>query len=1117
MNPTQITGCQLWLDGADQSSLTLSGVNVTGWSDKSGNSHNAISVSTPTYSNNSITITPGNFIKAPMPAQTFINAFQAFIVYKSLGAAGATNDAVITRGNSTSNPNLANPLDMQASEFFIGQTNEVYIKNDYNCYNTNKSVFNLNINQVTQETESFSTFSNGLQAAGQYLSRGPPGTWTKSDDGDTVVIGGRVDNASSMHGIYYEVLIYNRVLSPNERQMVEGYLAWKWQLQSQLPALHPFLNGPPVYNQQLPPLKLMLKASTYNGTGAWLDESGNNANATLEQGLISINADNNGVVLNGATSWTFPPLNIGNAWTVNVWFKQTGPSVYNVGNYPFAHLITQIYNGTTSANLTIGETDLAATFSGGILYLSSWFRGNNITLQQNAWTNIQVTYDGTNMVTYVDGALLGSVALATTSINNGGAYLIGRRWDGNCFMVGEVGEIRIYNYAINQSKVTADHNESVANFPKPPLVLLKALTYSGSGTWLDASGQGKNATLEAGTIAKNAEGNGIILDGSTSWTFPALNIGNAWTVNVWFKRTADFSSIDAACIISQIFEGDGMNIYIGNTYGFLNCGFVTSSAAWALGSQITLTNNVWTNIQATWDGASIKTYINGVLIGTATSSAVDNNSGLGYRIGGSINGDKYVTGIIGEIRMYGYALTQAQVTRDYNESVETFYESPLVLLKASSYSGSGAWLDASGQGKNATLENGVIAKNAAGNGIVLNGSTSWTFPNVAVGNRWTANVWVKNTSNSQPSYSSYLTQIQNGGSINIMIGNWDGVMTPAFNVGYYNWYRSPNTISLVTNKWTNIQVTWDGTNMKTYVDSTILGTYTPGSQSFDNNTSYRIGRRWDNADYMIGEIGEVRIYGYALTQAQVTRDYNQSLGTFPFTPTDITGCQLWLDGKDPAATGSAPSNSAIITTWSDKSGNSNNGSIFGSGTATMSNDGIIFNGGTCYTCPYTSAPTTETIFIIVRTAAVGQYNAADLVNGTVHGNRQFQLNGYSQTININAIGTGGPAGTINFPVGSTFIYDLTYNPSNTNAYLNGVTDVNNASSISYNSNTYTCIGATIYNGNLVNGLNGIISEVVIYNFSLGTSDRQKVEGYLAWKWSLQSLLPSNHPYKNSAP
>jgi hypothetical protein len=46
---------------------------------------------------------------------------------------------------------------------------------------------------------------------------------------------------------------------------------------------------------------------------------------------------------------------------------------------------------------------------------------------------------------------------------------------------------------------------------------------------------------------------------------------------------------------------------------------------------------------------------------------------------------------------------------------------------------------------------------------------------------------------------------------------------------------------------------------------------------------------------------------------------------------------------------------------------------------------------------------------------------------------------------------------------------------------------------------------------------GVICEVVCYGSTLSTSDRQKMEGYLAWKWNLVSLLPSGHPYKSTRP
>jgi hypothetical protein len=49
------------------------------------------------------------------------------------------------------------------------------------------------------------------------------------------------------------------------------------------------------------------------------------------------------------------------------------------------------------------------------------------------------------------------------------------------------------------------------------------------------------------------------------------------------------------------------------------------------------------------------------------------------------------------------------------------------------------------------------------------------------------------------------------------------------------------------------------------------------------------------------------------------------------------------------------------------------------------------------------------------------------------------------------------------------------------------------------------------------GMNGKMSEFVFVSGTLSTTDRQKLEGYLAWKWGLVNSLPAGHPYKNSPP
>ena len=44
-----------------------------------------------------------------------------------------------------------------------------------------------------------------------------------------------------------------------------------------------------------------------------------------------------------------------------------------------------------------------------------------------------------------------------------------------------------------------------------------------------------------------------------------------------------------------------------------------------------------------------------------------------------------------------------------------------------------------------------------------------------------------------------------------------------------------------------------------------------------------------------------------------------------------------------------------------------------------------------------------------------------------------------------------------------------------------------------------------------------VYEVIVFNTVLTTTQRQQVEGYLAWKWGLQSNLPETHAYKKFMP
>ena len=62
---------------------------------------------------------------------------------------------------------------------------------------------------------------------------------------DNFQLGARTAVGDFMSGSVYEVLYYNYNMSTNQRQQVEGYLAWKWGVQSQLPSSHAYAKAPP--------------------------------------------------------------------------------------------------------------------------------------------------------------------------------------------------------------------------------------------------------------------------------------------------------------------------------------------------------------------------------------------------------------------------------------------------------------------------------------------------------------------------------------------------------------------------------------------------------------------------------------------------------------------------------------------------------------------------------------------------------------------------------------------------------------------------------------------------------------------------------------------------------
>ena len=234
-----------------------------------------------------------------------------------------------------------------------------------------------------------------------------------------------------------------------------------------------------------------------------------------------------------------------------------------------------------------------------------------------------------------------------------------------------------------------------------------------------------------------------------------------------------------------------------------------------------------------------------------------------------------------------------------------------------------------------------------------------------------------------------------------------------------------------------------------------------------------------------------------------------------FVPTSISNCSMWLDGTDPAGTGTPPSNGATVSTWVDKSGSGINLTAVGTPTYVTASSSVYLNGSS-YLQNTNFNFTNYTIFFVSNQASDSGPLYTNNTLTTISGQSGFfprYSNGNYYLVQSDSgwLSAGSP-----FSYGITYLYSIQYDSlNNINLWSNGSispTITGTAGSITRNK---FLLGKR--NMGFTENMTGNIFEVLQYNSDLGQTARQQVEGYLAWKWGLQANLPANHPYKAAAP
>ena len=195
-----------------------------------------------------------------------------------------------------------------------------------------------------------------------------------------------------------------------------------------------------------------------------------------------------------------------------------------------------------------------------------------------------------------------------------------------------------------------------------------------------------------------------------------------------------------------------------------------------------------------------------------------------------------------------------------------------------SYSGSGnTWYDLLGR-INFTLQNSPpFLANSAGGSIGFTAANyHWASSsnNLSLMTRFTVEVWHYYTGANTGPAPCIVTETYYGstGQINVNLGSTTNAT--GLRVGFYNGgWNDSSTYALSANNWYHISGTFDGTNLRLYINGINQVTTPNGGTPTANTGGMRLMRRWDFDEYWGGHLSTVKIYNRALSAAEIKQNF----------------------------------------------------------------------------------------------------------------------------------------------------------------------------------------------------------------------------------------------------
>ena len=221
-SPTLISGCRLWLDAADTTTVTATGSAVTSWRDKSGQGNTltfaaSATTGTTTQAGNNVLVFASSYGSNVVCRVDTAN-HTLFAVHRPTST--STSTSLFRFQRATATPYVIFPLGTRG---YVTSADGASLTTTGTGLAENSSTTTFTLISAAVASASLEVFSNGVFTAGSTAS-------LTSADTSGIIVGATSTGGSFYDGQVGELIVYAAKLSAPQRQLVEGYLAKKWGL-----------------------------------------------------------------------------------------------------------------------------------------------------------------------------------------------------------------------------------------------------------------------------------------------------------------------------------------------------------------------------------------------------------------------------------------------------------------------------------------------------------------------------------------------------------------------------------------------------------------------------------------------------------------------------------------------------------------------------------------------------------------------------------------------------------------------------------------------------------------------------------------------------------------------